>query len=113
MLVYDCTGTRYDIPPYILNDPLKYGASDNSPRLSACTIEQEISLTFRHSSKGDFKLKVSNYSSVRDTKETYAQRMQLIDSKLRLFYKGQEMIDGSMLGNYEVKDDTVVQVLIS
>mmetsp|Transcript_18183 Transcript_18183/g.32591 ORF Transcript_18183/g.32591 Transcript_18183/m.32591 type:complete len:121 (+) Transcript_18183:436-798(+) len=113
MIVYDSDGTRYDLPPYVINEPLEYGTFDSSPRLSELSIEKSVNLTFRHALKGDKRLSISNYSAVKELKEKYLGLMSLVgDTKLRLFYNGQELMDDNKLGNYEVKDNTVVQVLI-
>lgn len=111
MLVYGPEGTRYDIPPYIINEPFRYGCYDATETLVNYA-EEVVNLTLRHVSNGDVRLKLSNCSYVSEVKTKYLNEMLLQGSKLKLFYNGQELDDEAKIVRYNVKDNTVILVKI-
>lgn len=47
MIVYDDLGNRYELPPFILNEPLSYGTGEELPDLNTGEMSKKLSLTLR------------------------------------------------------------------
>ena len=105
MQVYDSLGQRYCLPPFVINEPLRYGTEKKLEPLK--TSEKYLDFIIRSCKREDFKAKVSNYLSVKELKDMYG------NLEARLFFNGKELVDSACLGHYNIENGVVVQALIS
>lgn len=63
MQVFDETGHRYDIPPYVINEAVRYGKEAAIPDLPKNFKAEELDLVIR-SIGPDFNIKIENAKTV-------------------------------------------------
>jgi len=68
------------------------------------------------SPKGDVSVSIPNTSNVQELKQAYLDGAKLEDlttENVRLFYQGKEIKDSFSLYQYNLKDEMVVQAMVS
>lgn len=110
-LIYDDRGNRYELPPFVLNQAVKYGVAKSSPGLPENHKKKTISIILRCARFQDFQVTLSNEELIKSLKLNYAESKQLDPLKLRFFYCGREMKDEFKLAHYKVENQVVIQVL--
>lgn len=112
LVVYDDRQHRYDIPPFVLNEPEKYGTGQPQPKGQFDVPEQVLSLKLRCAKHPDFETTISSYSDSESLKQIFAEKHCLGLGDIRLFYNGKELKVDTQLGMYSLTTGCVVQVFI-
>jgi len=113
---YDSQGNRYDVPIFCINDPIRYNLPKKKQLkkedLSAETMHIKIRRAgFAH----DVELEIPKNATSIELKERYLDKVNeegLLINKLRMFYGGKELVDASLLAEYGVQGEHVVQVFV-
>lgn len=110
--VYDNLGHRYDVPPYVINEPAKYGKGPLAPSLPIGFNEKTISFTLRSAKYSDLPLEVLNSTAVEWVRQKYSKEKAVNEGNVLLFYNGKELKDGFTLGHYKIEEGIVIQILL-
>ncbi|CAG9314671.1 unnamed protein product [Blepharisma stoltei] len=110
----DAHGTIYDIPPYIVNDPIYFPNEKKVMVPKPSLIENElITLKIRRTGKEhDTEIQIETKNLSRVLKEIYAEKDGLDPETLRLFFSGKELKDDQALSSYYVRNEMVVQAFV-
>lgn len=111
MHCYDERGHRYDLPPFVINPPLKYAVGTKYQKLNENIEKKNLEVTFRAAGLADIKMSICTDECVREIKERYKEKGS-IEKDLRLFFNGRELKDQNLFGHYSVTDGIVVQVFL-
>ena len=108
-VTYDKSGNVYEIPNYCINDPVSF----DLPEMHVKKPEKK-NVSF-HVRKGaqQIKIKAFNTTSLEKVKNNIAQKLQLNENNIRLFYRGKEMKNGNELWVYNIEEDCVVMLMCS
>lgn len=118
---YDFNGSRYEIPAWVINDPVKFSSQDliteinKLCRSSTCTpSESSLELKLRHASNPqDVLVKLTSSSKVKSLKQLYCtQVINLKISQIRLFFAGKELKDENCISDFSIENGMVIQVFI-
>lgn len=112
LVVYDDRQHRYDVPPFVLNEPEKYGIGQPQPKGQLSGPEQTFSLKLRCAKYPDFDTTVSTYSDTDSLKQVYIEKHCPDSGSIRLFFNGKELKTGTQIGMYLLTAGCVVQVFI-
>ncbi|CAG9329038.1 UBTD2_7 [Blepharisma stoltei] len=112
MTVYDQGQHRYEIPPYLINEPEHYGPGLDVISINQPIKEELIELTLRSTKYKDWVVRISNCTKVTQLKEDYARNFDTKDLKIRMFSNGKELKDGNTLAHHNVKAGMVLQVAV-
>mmetsp|Transcript_14066 Transcript_14066/g.26333 ORF Transcript_14066/g.26333 Transcript_14066/m.26333 type:complete len:218 (-) Transcript_14066:1120-1773(-) len=104
----DDLGFVYEIPPYVLNPAMEYGAAAETFSTGKGEL---VEIKLRSTQFGDFDLKTHTSETVLSVKQKTAEKFALIPSQVRTFYNGREMKNDFMLLQYGVKDKTTMTVV--
>lgn len=108
---FDSRNQRYDLPPFVINPPLRYGTKAESQ--DQVNIEkQRIKVTFRSTKYNDCVLDVETTETTKQVKDKLTSNLKE-NRKIRLFYGGKELHDIDQLGRYNIKDKYIIQVFFS
>mmetsp|Transcript_11659 Transcript_11659/g.11716 ORF Transcript_11659/g.11716 Transcript_11659/m.11716 type:complete len:149 (-) Transcript_11659:30-476(-) len=110
----DLNGNVYDVPPFIINDPIIF-PEDKKQRLPPKKpIENEnIKIKLRRAGKiGDFDFEIESKNPAKIVKDAYAEKEGISPSLVRLFFGGKELKDEVSLASAFVRDGMVLQVFI-
>ena len=110
----DSTGGVYEIPAFVINDPIAYGPEPAKKALPKKELVfEEVNIKLRRMGvEKDFCVEIHTEKTVAELKERYAQEEGLDPSSIRLFFGGKEMDSAQNIASYYVKSQMVVQVLI-
>mmetsp|Transcript_3379 Transcript_3379/g.3103 ORF Transcript_3379/g.3103 Transcript_3379/m.3103 type:complete len:129 (-) Transcript_3379:4-390(-) len=110
----DSHGTLYEIPPYIVNDPIYFPNEKKVMVPKPAFIENElINVKIRRAGKEhDTEIQIETKNLSRVLKEIYAEKDGLNPETLRLFFSGKELKDDQALSGYYVRNDMVVQAFV-
>ena len=108
---YDAQGYRYDLPPFVINQAVKYGEGKLMQKPVSTVKVCKLDLVFRAAGKNDVSLAVDSTESVGKVKEKYLQTCQL-SASLRFFFNGRELKDESLIGQSPIQNSVVIQVFI-
>lgn len=111
-VTYDELGYRYELPPFVVCEPVKYGEGVLTREQSRDYEETVYRLTLRASGYPDFKLTVSASETVAGLKEAFAQANGVTAQRLRLFVNGREMKSERRVAHYPVSDDIVLMTVL-
>lgn len=106
-LCMDEFGMKYELPPFMINEPLFYGqikqiqAAPPGPN-------RAFTVTVRSSKRPDVQLTVSTHDTGETLKTAYISHTKATEA-MRLFFNGVEIKQGSYLARLE--DGVVVQAL--
>lgn len=112
MTVYDQGQHRYEIPPYLINEPEHYGQGLNIIQINQPVKEEIIELTMRSPKFKDLVMRVSNCIKVSKLKEDFASHYEVKDEKIRLFSSGKELQDTNTLAHHKIQTGMMLQVAI-
>ena len=105
-------GHRYELPPFILSDPIKFKDPNAQTIQKKVLHEETISVKLRtvFTVREDV-LEVSNSISVKELKDLYVgKNSDLNSSDIRLFFGGKEMQDPKNLMSYFIETGMVILV---
>lgn len=110
----DSHGTLYEIPPYVVNNPVYFPSEKKQQVAKPQLIENElITLKIRRTGKEqDVSIEIETKNLARVLKEAYAEKESLQVDTLRLFFSGKELKDDQSLASYFVRNDMVIQVFV-
>ena len=107
---YDERGHRYDLPPFIINPALRYGVSQ--PRNENIQIDaKNITITVRSVRFSDTQLEIGTSDTGMEVKQKVLEKLGL-KKKIRIFFAGKEIMDERPVGNYSVKNLSILQLFI-
>ena len=107
---YDDTGVRYDLPPFIMSEPVRYGKRQEPAPIVAK--DARISLVVRSSKAKDQTITVSTLQKANELKRAYSSLSQLPLAQIRLFFNGRELKDDDVLAQFNLSDQVVVQCMV-
>jgi hypothetical protein len=103
-------GHRYELPPFILADPVKFRDPSGQVVVKKVLKEGPINLKLRTvftAQEEEFQL--NNFELVKELKRLYLANHKEI-SDVRLFFGGKEMTEGKNIMSYGIESGMVVQV---
>lgn len=109
MSTLDRYNNIYDLPPYVLSDPESYDRQENS-KIADPGPERQVQLIIRSAAKGDVQMTVSSHSQIDEFKQEIANSQGMDAKKMRFFYNGKELKNGSQLGLHKIQDESVIQL---
>lgn len=110
----DSRGNVYEVPVFVINDPLAYGpaVAVPSPQKQEIVKEELFVKLRRMSVESDIEVAVNSMATVRKLKEKYSAAEGCRPEILRLFFGGKELEDARTVGSYYIKNKMVVHVCI-
>lgn len=108
---YDDTGVRYDLPPYIMSEPVRYGKKADP--LPIVAKEARLSIVIRSAKAKDQTVSISTLQKTRELKREYSALVQTPIPQIRLFFNGREMKDDDVLATFNLTDQVVVQCMVT
>lgn len=108
---FDSGGLRYELPPFVINDPVTYynGRAPKKPKKPSKEAQITVKLRLMPD-QHDTLVPLLNTSTVAQLKAEYRRMKGLGD--MRLFFGGKELKDDGKLVDYGVGDEFVVQVFV-
>jgi hypothetical protein len=117
--VIDRHGIKYEMPIFMLNDPLEFNEGKLAPsRRKKEKKEEDISFKIRcfNVSSSDTELTLPNTTTIGAVKDAYnnslAEDKRIPADKMRAFFGGKELKDEETLINNGVRKNMVLQILI-
>lgn len=107
MLCIDQYGQKYELPPFMINEPISYGES-KANEMTPQGKSKVITVTVRSSKRTDVNLIISTHDTGKTLKTAYVSHTKATET-LRLFFNGVEIKDEGYLAKLE--DGVVVQAL--
>ena len=108
-VTYDKAGEVYEIPNYCINDPVSYDLPEMHMKKPN---QKKVSFFVRKGVK-QIKIVAKNTTNIEKVKSNIGKKLGLDENKIRLFYRGKEMKNGSELWVYNIEDDCVVMIMYS
>lgn len=107
MLCYDEVGVRYEVPPFVINEPTEYGQdrADLPPAAPGVPLE----LVVRSAKRPDTTVTIISTQTGKDLKTLYLSNIHSESTSVRLFFNGHEIKDSSYLT--ELTSGVVVQAM--
>jgi hypothetical protein len=112
MITYDETGRRYDLPPFVINEPEKYGTPKEAPKIPSNYHEKMMSFKIRCTRFSDFDITIGSLMTIQQVKGRYAEHYNLNWEKVRLFYNGRECKNQLTLVQCGVEEGVVIQAAV-
>jgi len=111
----DADGNRYEIPVYVLNDPMRFAEDQVAPQRKAQKSMEvkEIEVKLRSmTTQRDCTVTLSNSSTISELRTCLLQQRQEQDFALcRFFFSGKEMKEEETLLSYGLRQGMVIQML--
>lgn len=103
-------GHKYEIPPFVLADPVRFIDPKNPVIVKKVLKEETITVKLRTlftTSEDEFTL--SNTVNIKDLKEMFMQKHPEMQG-VRLFFGGKELTDNNSLMSFGIESGMVIQV---
>jgi hypothetical protein len=103
-------GHRYEIPPFVLVDPIRFIDPKNPVIVKKVLKEEVIKVKLRTvftNSEDEFE--ISNSVIVKDLKRMYLDKHPELND-IRFFFGGKELTDNSSIMSFGIESDMVIQV---
>ncbi|CAG9314772.1 UBTD2_2 [Blepharisma stoltei] len=110
-ITFDALGNRYDLPPFVINPPVKYGTPKSSQLILAGNEVWELSLRCPKFDK-DLVATVNSSDKVESLKSFFADTHKIELKAVRMFYNGKELKNGDLLCNYKLQNKSVLNVFL-
>lgn len=116
LVAYDRNKTRYEIPPFVINDPVKF--SDSEPKRKGLKkkeqTEKDIKIKLRNMTDySESEVQISNTQSIEALKKLYIESVKGTPTgTVRLFFGGKELKDEGTLASYSIGESMVVQMIL-
>lgn len=107
MVCYDELGFKYELPPFVINEPTGYGEGKEeqvTPSLPGVPLE----LTVRSAKRPDAAVHINSNQTSKELKTAYIAAAK-VEGTVRLFFNGRELKDGACL--YGLSSGVVVQAM--
>ena len=108
-VTYDKSGEVYEIPNYCINDPVSYDLPEMHLKKPN---QKKVSFYVRKGSQ-QIKISAKNTTNVEKVKNNIGKKFGLNEEKIRLFYRGKEMKNGTELWVYNIEENCVVMIMYS
>ena len=106
----------YRVPNYCVCDPVFERDYDQIKEKNKDIESQKIKITLYYMAKNkNVKLHVTNKTHVKKVKEAFAKKMEidLKTHKIRLLFRGQELLDDNLLCYNNVENMSKIQVMVN
>mmetsp|Transcript_22434 Transcript_22434/g.22137 ORF Transcript_22434/g.22137 Transcript_22434/m.22137 type:complete len:129 (+) Transcript_22434:267-653(+) len=113
-LCEDANGNLYDIPPFIINDPVAF-PNEKKHRVNRPTIVEHelLKLKLRRPGKAqDVEIEIESQNLVSLLKEEYSKKEGIPAADVRVFFGGKELKDENTLLSYFITNDMVLMVFL-
>lgn len=113
---FDRHGQRYEIPIFVINDPVSFAEGKMAPRQRKPLENVEIKIKIRcfKVSDKDIDITIENSKTILELKNVYSSKLD--DTKpvesMRVFFGGKELKDDETLIQNRVRKNNVVQILV-
>jgi len=107
MVCYDDLGFKYELPPFVVNEPTQYGEMKEE-HVTPTAPGVPLSLTVRSAKLGDAAVQINSNQTGKELKAAYLSAAKTQGAP-RLFFNGLEIKDGACL--YSLKSGVVVQAM--
>lgn len=113
-ILEDTNGNLYEVPVFIVNDPVSFSNEKKKAVPKANIAENvKINIKIRRPGIGDDQLlEVNNMMTGTELKKMYAEKENLQEECLRLFFGGREMKYENNLVSHLIQNDMVVTAFI-
>ena len=103
-------GHRYELPPFILTDPVKFRDPSGQVVVKKVLKEAVIKIKIRTVfTAQEEEIQLNNGELAKELKRIYLEKHQEVND-VRMFFGGRELADGKSIISYGVDDGMVVQV---
>ena len=103
-------GHRYELPPFILTDPVKFRDPNGQVVVKKVLKEGVIKVKVRTVfTAQEEEIQINNAELVKELKRNYLEKHQEVND-VRMFFGGRELTEGKSIISYGVDDGMVVQV---
>jgi hypothetical protein len=103
-------GHRYELPPFILTDPVKFRDPNGQVVVKKVLKEGVIKVKVRTVfTAQEEEIQINNAELVKELKRNYLEKHQEVND-VRMFFGGRELAEGKSIISYGVDDGMVVQV---
>lgn len=110
MVCYDSTGRKYEVPPFMVNEPIRFRLSEEA---SNSELRNETyHLTLRSAKAEDMSVIMSSLQQAVHLKEVFSAKTNIPIDKVRLFFNGRELKNDTPLGKAKLMNEVVVQVMV-
>lgn len=108
-------GHRYEIPSFVLADPLEFANESKVEILKRNVPESLAALKIRMANfETDFNIELSNSSTIKDLKNIIFQHNEgFKDKDLKLFFNGRLLQDQNELRDYGITSNMVISLYIT
>lgn len=113
---FDTNGLRYELPVFVLNDPVTYFNGPAPKKKKPKLREEEVEVSTNQvklrlmPQQQDISIRVMNTSTVAELKVAYTEARKGEGGQARLFFGGRELKDEATLQEYAIQSGFVVQV---
>ena len=110
----DTNGNIYEIPPFIMNDPICFSDEQKKAVPKPNIVENtEIKVKIRRPGVADDQIfDINNMSTGLDVKQRYSEKEKIPLENLRLFFGGKEINYNNTLASHYIQSEMVIQVFI-
>ena len=106
LVCYDELGFKYELPPFVVNEPTSYGETKTDPK-PPTQAGVPLTIVIRSVKRPDATVNVTTTDTGKKLKSVYAEQAKAEGN--RLFFNGREIKDGSYLTN--LSPGVVVQAM--
>lgn len=113
-LCEDVNGNLYEIPPFIINDPIVF-INEKKHRIKPPEmIENELlKLKLRRpGNPNDLEIEIESKNPISDLKDEYASKEKMTAAEVKLYFGGKELQDANSIASYFIRNEMVLMVVI-
>ncbi|OMJ91611.1 hypothetical protein SteCoe_5755 [Stentor coeruleus] len=113
-ILEDTNGNVYEIPPFIVNDPVCF-ANEKKKAVPKQNIQENVEIIVKIRKPGvadDKSFTINNLKTGMELKQIYAESESIPVENLRLFFGGREMNYANNLAMHCVQNDMVIHAFI-
>ena len=110
MVCYDSTGRKYELPPFMVNEPVRYRPPEEADNVEVRN--ETYHLTLRSAKIPDMAVIMSSLQQAVHLKEVFSSKANIPLEKIRLFFNGKELKNDTPLGKAKLMNEVVVQVMV-
>jgi hypothetical protein len=112
-LLEDSEGFIYNIPVFMVNNPIAFHKEKKVKPREVKKIEENIKLKIRKPGVAhDFEFEVKNTCKVSELKEIYAEKAGFKAENVKFFFGGKEIKDHETLAKNFIENEMVVQAFV-
>ena len=110
----DTNGNVYEIPPFIINDPICF-SNEKKKAVPKQIIKENVEIQVKIRRPGvsdDQVININNMVTGKELKEMYSEKQSIPLENLRLFFGGKEMNYANTLASHLIQNDMVLTAFI-